>query len=79
MRAFSFLVALVFVSPAFAQYNCEQVRSFVAANGAAQARAQARAGGMTAEQEREAHKCFHRSHRLTPNRFNPKRRRQAAV
>jgi hypothetical protein len=52
------LALLSLTDPAFAQYSCEQVRAFVAANGLAAARAQARASGMTAEQEREANKCF---------------------
>jgi hypothetical protein len=48
------------VTPASAQYTCEQVRAFVAENGLAQARARARAAGMTPAQEREAAKCLRR-------------------
>jgi hypothetical protein len=61
----TFVLALtLLVSPASAQYSCEQVRAFVAANGLAQARAQARAAGMTALQEREASKCLYHARRL---------------
>jgi hypothetical protein len=58
MKAILVLALLSLTDPAFAQYSCEQVRAFVAANGLATARTQARASGMTAEQEREANKCF---------------------
>jgi hypothetical protein len=62
MKIFIFAFALtLLVTPASAQYTCEQVRAFVAENGLAQARAKARAAGMTAAQEREAAKCLRRT------------------
>jgi hypothetical protein len=60
-KTFIFAFALtLLVTPASAQYTCEQVRAFVAENGLAQARAKARAAGMTAAQEREAARCLRR-------------------
>jgi hypothetical protein len=57
-----FVCALAFlITPASAQYTCEQVRAFVAENGLAQARAKARAAGMTPAQEHEAAKCLRRT------------------
>jgi hypothetical protein len=58
--ALTLLVLTSLMTPASAQYTCEQVRAFVAENGLAQARAKARAAGMTAAQEREAAKCLRR-------------------
>jgi hypothetical protein len=47
-------------SPVFAdsQFTCDTVRAFVRQVGYVQAKAQARAAGMTAEQERMASRCF---------------------
>jgi hypothetical protein len=62
MKTFIFAFALtLLITPASAQYTCEQVREFVAENGLAQARAKARAAGMTAAQEHEAAKCLRRT------------------
>ena len=59
MKTFIFAFALtLLVTPAFAQYTCEDVRRFVAENGLAQARAKARAAGMTDAQERQAAQCL---------------------
>jgi hypothetical protein len=55
---FAFCLTLL-VTPAFA-YTCEDVRAFVAENGLAQARAKARAAGMTPAQERQAAQCLRR-------------------
>jgi hypothetical protein len=57
---FAFALTLL-ITPASAQYTCDQVRAFVAENGLAQARAKARAAGMTPAQEREAAKCLRRT------------------
>jgi hypothetical protein len=53
---FAFFLMLL-VTPASA-YTCEDVRRFVAENGLAQARAKARAAGMTDAQERQAAQCL---------------------
>jgi hypothetical protein len=53
---FAFALAML-VTPAFA-YTCADVRAFVAENGLAQARAKARAAGMTDAQERQAAQCL---------------------
>jgi len=53
---FAFVLTML-VTPAFA-YTCEDVRRFVAENGLAQARAKARAAGMTDAQERQAAQCL---------------------
>ena len=53
---FAFGLTLL-VTPASA-YTCEDVRRFVAENGLAQARAKARAAGMTDAQERQAAQCL---------------------
>jgi hypothetical protein len=59
MKTFIFSFALtLLVIPAFAQYTCQDVRRFVAENGLAQARAKARAAGMTDAQERQAAQCL---------------------
>ena len=59
MKTFIFAFALtLLVTPAFAQYTCQDVRRFVAENGLAQARAKARAAGMTDAQERQAAACL---------------------
>jgi hypothetical protein len=55
------LILLTTAGPALAggpQISCETVRAFVTHVGLKQARAQARAAGMTAKQEREARQCF---------------------
>jgi hypothetical protein len=59
MRNFISALALTLLvtSPASA-YTCEDVRRFVAENGLAQARAKARAAGMTDAQERQAAQCL---------------------
>ena len=58
MKTFIFAFALtMLVTPALA-YTCEDVRRFVAENGLAQARAKARAAGMTDAQERQAAQCL---------------------
>jgi hypothetical protein len=58
MKTFIFAFALtVLVTPASA-YTCQDVRAFVAENGLAQARAKARAAGMTDAQERQAARCL---------------------
>ena len=54
---FAFGLTLL-VTPASAQYTCADVRAFVAQNGLAQARAKARAAGMTDAQERQAAQCL---------------------
>jgi hypothetical protein len=54
---FAFALTLL-VTPAFAQYTCDDVRRFVAENGLAQARAKARAAGMTDAQEHQAARCL---------------------
>ena len=58
MKTFIFAFALtMLITPAFA-YTCADVRAFVAENGLAQARAKARAAGMTDAQERQAAACL---------------------
>ena len=58
MKTFMFAFALtLLVTPASA-YTCQDVRAFVAENGLAQARAKARAAGMTDAQERQAARCL---------------------
>jgi hypothetical protein len=58
MKIFMFAFALTpLVTPASA-YTCQDVRAFVAENGLAQARAKARAAGMTDAQERQAAQCL---------------------
>jgi hypothetical protein len=58
MKTFIFAFALtLLVTPASA-YTCQDVRQFVAENGLAQARAKARAAGMTDAQERQAAQCL---------------------
>ena len=58
MKTFIFAFALtLLVTPASA-YTCQDVRAFVAENGLAQARAKARAAGMTDAQERQAARCL---------------------
>jgi hypothetical protein len=58
MKIFISAFALtLLVTPASA-YTCEDVRQFVAENGLAQARAKARAAGMTDAQERQAARCL---------------------
>ena len=58
MKTFMFAFALaLLVTPASA-YTCQDVRAFVAENGLAQARAKARAAGMTDAQERQAAQCL---------------------
>ena len=58
MKTLIFAFALtMLVTPAFA-YTCADVRAFVAENGLAQARAKARAAGMTDAQERQAAQCL---------------------
>jgi hypothetical protein len=54
------LVFLASAAPASAyelQISCETVRAYVAQVGVMQAKAQARAAGMTAKQERRARQC----------------------
>ena len=64
MRMKIALLMLIFVAtagPALAgelQISCETVRAFVTQVGLIQAKAQARAAGMTAQQERRARQCF---------------------
>jgi hypothetical protein len=59
LKTFVFAFALaVLATPASAQYTCEDVRRFVAENGLAQARAKARAAGMTDAQEHQAAQCL---------------------
>jgi hypothetical protein len=58
MKTFIFAFALtLLVTPASA-YTCQDVRAFVSENGLAQARATARAAGMTDAQERQAARCL---------------------
>ena len=57
------LLVLIFIagaSPALAdpQITCETVRSYARQVGLVHAKAQARAAGMTAEQERRARRCL---------------------
>jgi hypothetical protein len=55
------LIFLATAGPAFAdelQISCETVRAFVTQVGLKEAKAQARAAGMTAQQERSARQCF---------------------
>lgn len=55
------LIFLASAAPASAeelQISCETVRTYVAQVGVVQAKAQARAAGMTAQQERRARRCF---------------------
>jgi hypothetical protein len=58
------LVTLIFLaaaSPTLAdelQISCETIRAYVAQVGLMQAKAQARAAGMTVQQERRARQCF---------------------
>ena len=61
MKAALLVLALGFNgAPALAepQITCEMVRAYVKHVGSVQAKAQARAAGMTAEQERTAKKCL---------------------
>jgi hypothetical protein len=58
MKTFILVFTLtLLVTPASA-YTCQDVRQFVAENGLAQARAKARAAGMTDAQERQAAACL---------------------
>jgi hypothetical protein len=55
------LIFLATAAPASAnelQISCETVRAYVAQVGLIQAKAQAHAAGMTAQQERSARQCF---------------------
>jgi hypothetical protein len=55
------LIFLATAGPALAdelQISCETVRAYVTQVGLMQAKAQARAAGMTAQQERRARQCF---------------------
>ena len=58
------LMLIIFVAiahPALAedlQIPCEMIRAYVAQIGLMQAKARARAAGMTVEQERRARQCF---------------------
>ena len=58
MKTFVFAFALTLLVTQASAYTCEDVRRFVAENGLAQARAKARAAGMTAAQERQAAQCL---------------------
>jgi hypothetical protein len=58
MKTFMFAFALTLLVTPVSAYTCEDVRAFVAANGLAQARAKARAAGMTDAQERQAAQCL---------------------
>jgi hypothetical protein len=58
MKTFIFAFALTMLATQAFAYTCEDVRRFVAENGLAQARAKARAAGMTDDQERQAAACL---------------------
>jgi hypothetical protein len=58
MKTFVFAFALTLLVTQASAYTCEDVRRFVAENGLAQARAKARAAGMTDAQERQAAACL---------------------
>ena len=58
MKTFVFAFALTLLVTQASAYTCEDVRRFVAENGLAQARAKARAAGMTDAQERQAARCL---------------------
>jgi hypothetical protein len=58
MKTFIFAFALTMLVTSASAYTCEDVRRFVAENGLAQARAKARAAGMTDAQERQAARCL---------------------
>jgi hypothetical protein len=58
MKTFIFAFALTLLVTQASAYTCEDVRQFVAENGLAQARAKARAAGMTDAQERQAAQCL---------------------
>jgi hypothetical protein len=69
------LLVLIFVttaSPALAdpQITCEIVRAYARQVGLVQAKAQARAAGMTAEQERRARRCLCDEGLISPNKSN---------
>ena len=55
------LILLATAAPASAdemQISCEMVRAYVSQVGLIEAKAQARAAGMTVQQERRARQCF---------------------
>lgn len=55
------LICLAATNPALAdelQISCETIRAYVAQVGLMEAKAQARAAGMTVQQERRARQCF---------------------
>jgi hypothetical protein len=65
MKTLIFAFVLTMLGTSAFAYTCEDVRRFVAENGLAQARAKARAAGMTDDQERQAAACL--SIRIGPN------------
>jgi hypothetical protein len=58
MKTLMFAFGLTLLVTSASAYTCEDVRRFVAENGLAQARAKARAAGMTDAQERQAAQCL---------------------
>ena len=58
VKTFIFAFALMLLGTPASAYTCQDVRAFVAENGLAQARAKARAAGMTDAQERQAARCL---------------------
>ena len=58
MKNLIFAFALALLATPASAYTCQDVRAFVAENGLAQARAKARAAGMTDAQERQAAQCL---------------------
>ena len=58
MKTLIFAFALTMLGTSAFAYTCDDVRRFVAENGLAQARAKARAAGMTDDQERQAAACL---------------------
>jgi hypothetical protein len=58
MKTLIFAFALTMLGTSAFAYTCEDVRRFVAENGLTQARAKARAAGMTDAQERQAAACL---------------------
>jgi hypothetical protein len=65
MKTLLLAFALTILGTSAFAYTCEDVRRFVAENGLAQARAKARAAGMTDDQERQAAACL--GIRIGPN------------
>src|SRR6185437_17035178 len=57
VKTLIFAFALTMLGTSAFAYTCDDVRRFVAENGLAQARAKARAAGMTDDQERQAAAC----------------------